>query len=50
MGWACTTHVETKIAYTVLVGKSEIRTDHLEDLDMHGRVILKLLLKCGVRE
>jgi len=39
---ACT---GTRNAYRVLVGKSEGERDYLEDLDMDGKMILKLILK-----
>jgi hypothetical protein len=32
-------------AYSVLVGKPERKRDHLEDLGVEGRIILKLIFK-----
>jgi hypothetical protein len=42
MSWACGTR-GTKVTYIVLIGKPEGK-DHLEDLGVDGRIILKLFL------
>jgi len=35
-------------AYRFLVGRPEGERDHLEYLDVNGRIILKLIFKCGM--
>jgi hypothetical protein len=40
MGWVCGTNGEVRRAYMALDGKPD-RRDHLEDLGVDGRIILK---------
>jgi hypothetical protein len=44
MGRACRTNGEKTNAYRILVGKPEEK-DHLEDLDVGGRIILEWILE-----
>lgn len=43
MGWSCSTH-EGKRNFKIFCLKSLKARDHLEDLSVDGRIILKLIL------
>ena len=44
MGGSCSTYVERRGAYSILVGKLK-EQDHLEDLAIDGRVLLRLIFR-----